>query len=633
MNLTISTPATYYADEDGDGYGAGSATNACAQPIGFVSTNTDCNDANSAVNVAAIEICNTIDDDCDTQIDEGVQNTYYADTDGDGYGGFEENAACTAPVGYVITNTDCNNSNASVYPGATEICNNIDDDCDTQIDEGLSVASYFEDEDGDGYGAGVAVVSCSQSAGYVTLNNDCDDSNEDINPASTETCNSFDDDCDNQIDEGLLITYYADLDGDGYGAGSATNAASIFAQGNSSVTIQTNQITISGSDGGSDNLLFAIVNLTSSSSQTVTFNWQYSSLDDAPEYDPAYYQINGNQQILSALNGGVDQSGLIQLTLAQGDVLSFLVVTVDDSYGEADLIITNLTGSFNTTINTCSQPVGYVLTNTDCNNNSNTVYPGASEICGNNVDENCDGVDPPCVILGCTDVTACNYNVLATISDSSCLYAIIYYGDFDGDGFGSTEEVFQSCEVPDGYVSNSLDCNDENEAINVTAVEVCNGIDDDCDTQIDEEVQTVYFIDIDGDTYGNSSVSILACMQPVGYTQDDTDCNDFDANVNPGAEDIAGNGIDENCDGQTDNNIIEYNASANFYPNPTRSELNLQVNHSLIGSNLYIFDAIGKLVYKQQLLSSNTSLSVSNFADGYYVMKVGDLVMRFEVMK
>jgi hypothetical protein len=63
LNLTINTPSSFYADVDGDGYGAGTATNACAQPAGFVATNTDCNDTNAAVNSVATEICNSIDDD------------------------------------------------------------------------------------------------------------------------------------------------------------------------------------------------------------------------------------------------------------------------------------------------------------------------------------------------------------------------------------------------------------------------------------------------------------------------------------------------------------------------------------------------------------------------------------------
>ena len=85
------------------------------------------------------EVCNGIDDDCDSEIDEGVTLTYYADADGDSFG----NAAfplttCTAPAGYVSNNTDCNDLpvvGATIYPGAIELCNNLDDNCNNVIDD------------------------------------------------------------------------------------------------------------------------------------------------------------------------------------------------------------------------------------------------------------------------------------------------------------------------------------------------------------------------------------------------------------------------------------------------------------------------------------------------------------------
>ncbi|HET6766635.1 MAG TPA: MopE-related protein [Chitinophagaceae bacterium] len=112
--------------------------------------------------------------------------TFYADFDGDGYGNGASGVAeaCTAPAGYVSNNSDCNDGNASVRPGATEICGNgADDDCDGQVDE----TCVSPDSDGDG---------------YTIAQGDCNDSNASINPGATEICdNSIDDNCNGNIDE------------------------------------------------------------------------------------------------------------------------------------------------------------------------------------------------------------------------------------------------------------------------------------------------------------------------------------------------------------------------------------------------------------------------------------------------
>ena len=70
-------------------------------------------------------------------VDEGCNLTYYGDVDGDGYGDPENSTeAESAPAGYVTDNTDCDDTNADVNPGANEVRNGIDDDCDGLIDEG-----------------------------------------------------------------------------------------------------------------------------------------------------------------------------------------------------------------------------------------------------------------------------------------------------------------------------------------------------------------------------------------------------------------------------------------------------------------------------------------------------------------
>jgi len=93
VTLTYNSNVTYYQDNDNDTYGnpSVSQTTCTGAPAGYVANNTDCNDNNSAVHPGATEVCNTIDDNCNGQIDEGVQSTFYADADNDSYG----NAAAT----------------------------------------------------------------------------------------------------------------------------------------------------------------------------------------------------------------------------------------------------------------------------------------------------------------------------------------------------------------------------------------------------------------------------------------------------------------------------------------------------------------------------------------------------------
>ncbi|OGO12505.1 MAG: hypothetical protein A2Y53_01860 [Chloroflexi bacterium RBG_16_47_49] len=171
----------------------------------------DCNDNNPAINPGASEICNGIDDNCNTQIDDGVQNTYYQDWDSDLYGNASVTTlACTQPTGYVSDNTDCNDANTSINPAAAEVCNGVDDNCNTQIDEGV-LNTYYQDADGDIYGdASVSALACTVLIGYTSDSTDCNDGNALINPGASEVCgNGTDDNCNTQIDEGCNI--YADL--------------------------------------------------------------------------------------------------------------------------------------------------------------------------------------------------------------------------------------------------------------------------------------------------------------------------------------------------------------------------------------------------------------------------------------
>lgn len=82
-----------------------------------------------------------MDDNCNSLVDEGIQNTYYRDADNDTYRSSANGVqACTLPSAYVMNNSDCNNSNSAIHPGETEVCDGVDNDCDGQIGEEMQNA-------------------------------------------------------------------------------------------------------------------------------------------------------------------------------------------------------------------------------------------------------------------------------------------------------------------------------------------------------------------------------------------------------------------------------------------------------------------------------------------------------------
>jgi predicted outer membrane repeat protein len=202
-----STGGTGLTDADGDG-----------APQVF-----DCDDSNPFVAPGLPEVCDGFDNDCDGLVDNGCTggDTWFLDADGDGFGdpGVTQESP-TQPVGYVSDGTDCDDTAASVNPGASEVCNGVDDDCSGVADDGLAVSDYFEDGDGDGYGTGAPVSDCAQPPGFASVDGDCDDTTAAVNPGATEVCNGVDDDCSGAVDDGAPdLLWYTDADADGFGVG------------------------------------------------------------------------------------------------------------------------------------------------------------------------------------------------------------------------------------------------------------------------------------------------------------------------------------------------------------------------------------------------------------------------------
>ena len=189
----------------------------------------DCDAADAANFPGNAESCDGADNDCDGVADNGVLSTFYVDADGDGYGDFEQPVeGCEAAEGQVVDSSDCDDEDSEINPGATEVCDEVDNDCDARVDDedddfdsstGLQV---WPDADGDGHGDRTSEFAwaCAVEEGFSSLHDDCDDAVAEVNPDEDELCDGRDTDCDGEVDEDSAAdapTWYADTDEDGYG--------------------------------------------------------------------------------------------------------------------------------------------------------------------------------------------------------------------------------------------------------------------------------------------------------------------------------------------------------------------------------------------------------------------------------
>ncbi len=181
----------------------------------------------------------------------------------------------------------------------------------------------------------------------------------------------------------------------------------------------------------------------------------------------------------------------------------------------------------------CAAPEGFVSNTGDCDDANEEIYPEPEieDYCSDGKDNDCDG----------------------RIDEDG---RTTYFRDSDNDGYGNGEEEVDSCEPLSGYVVDSTDCNDENPDVNPGVVEICNGMDDNCDAVTDGitdpgDLMSMFWPDLDGDLYGDPNDGELGCSNPGGYVTNDLDCDDAEFEISPGATESC-NDLDDDCDTQID---------------------------------------------------------------------------------
>ena len=551
-NKDIGRPITYYLDEDGDGFGVESTAQLFCptdKPDGYVESKErnglvvfDCDDTPAdedsengrAIHPDAEEICDFINNDCDDAIDEDVSDAplWFFDADGDGYGNFSQpTPGCpdedgNGPPGHVGNFADCDDTNGTVFPNAEETCNEIDDNCNGIVDESLSSDAqiWYADSDGDGFGArNNAQPSCVQPEGFVLDNTDCNDLDATISPVAIESCEGegevqIDNDCDGLINEGAdstapqnSSTFYADVDGDGYGDPNATLIQ---------CDIITGYVTNSEDCNDGDAAL---------NPATV---W-YQDNDGDGEGSTVNTLVQCTQPTQHVRNSTDCNDADSQLNTQDGDSDGYSTCDGDCDDTDANANLSDADGDGQ---DSCSG---------DCNDNDPSIYLNAPETC-NSIDDDCD----------------------ENVDEEDAIDRTAWFADTDGDGEGDGGSIEFACDQPEGFVANLDDCVDTDAAINTSATETCDGVDNNCDGLIDDadanidlNTATEFFADVDFDGFGTPLQSTFSCLQPPGFVPNSDDCDDNNLLRNPNGFEYCNN-IDDNCDGTIDELALD---STDYY--------------------------------------------------------------------
>jgi MYXO-CTERM domain-containing protein len=430
-------------------------------------TANDCNDGNATIRPGATEVTgNNVDENCD-----GIENCYF-DADNDGArtasvdtGGANNDADCNdANEGLLTDALDCNDGNAAINPSGTEtVGDGIDQNCDGHD-------ACYRDLDRDGHGTTSTVTSigttCLTLNQEATVNDDCDDGNANRYPGNTETAgDNVDGDCDNRE------LCYTDADNDN-------------ARLTTTFLTAANDTTCTGANEG-----------------------QAADLIDCDDADssvnPSTVEVVGNNK--------------------DDDCNTRATCYTDADNDGARLTTTFQTNPGDTDCNDAFE--GETGDDIDCVDTNSAINPDATEIAGNNQDDNCNGIED-CYVDGDDDGAR--------------------LGTVDTGGINNDADCNDANE---GLAADAIDCNDSNAAINPAAVEIAgDNTDQNCDSR------ELCYTDADNDgarltTTFLTPVNDTNCTGAnEGLSADPLDCNDNDAAIKPGVAEITGDGVDQNCD-------------------------------------------------------------------------------------
>ncbi len=626
--LTSGAADLYFLDGDGDGYGLDSETaSACSVPSGYSDISGDCDDDHAFIYPGAPELCDGVVTNCTTRSTGGGLDSTEIDLDGDGYVACDYDGTIEwVGSGSINVGLDCAPSDPRTYPYADETCDGVYNDCTARSSpEATDEAPANEtDNDGDGFvecydGSTTWRGTPEDASDDPEAGQDCDDRDATVYPDAPELCDGVFNDCEDPVYGSVSAPDpERDLDEDGYiecsydavtWKGTAVPLGGDDCEPNDGEVYPSATETCDGrynncsdpdrllrdaparevdDDGDSyvecsyasstwvgDPLVIGGLDCDDADAATYpgaaeVCDGQYNNCSDfswvADDAPPAEWDNDGDGFVECVRRArvvwnpwdGVEPEPNLPCADAGDDCFD-----CDDgdaetypgaAWAEDDLACMrdgDVDGYGDMDLDSDDEDAG-IQAGSDCNDGRDDVHPLHPEECedGAQIDNDCDG----------------SYNTFdgEPIEDGG----VPLYVDADRDGHGAagSEAALYVCEDEEGFSSDATDCDDEDPSRHPGAIELCNNVDDDCDTQVDEAGDldgsvsgcVDMYRDADRDGYGDGTASMCLCLagdetstNEGGYAwvQNPGDCDDLDENVHPMS---CRDGLDQDGDGLAD---------------------------------------------------------------------------------